>query len=181
MDRTKLTLALVAASIAVTCDQLSAEIRVEAVGLPDIRLQSCPQTKPLACSNYHQYKVIGHFSRLSLGDANNEVVKAPATRLWNRLFINTGTTARPLDIFKSSTKANTSTGHQVMSCSSIELAQQKIPPTVRIDGTTANPSGKVILCVDFIPTPPKPRGKLKLPTIAVRDGQKVTLGWSSHR
>ena len=69
MNKKTLTLILVAASIAVTCAQVVAGIRVEAVGLPTINLSTCPQTKPLPCSKFHQYKVIGHFSNLSLGDA----------------------------------------------------------------------------------------------------------------
>ncbi|MFK7910284.1 MAG: hypothetical protein AB8F34_06735 [Akkermansiaceae bacterium] len=182
MTKKTLTLALVAASIAVTCAQVTAEIRVEAVGLPAIQLSACPQVKTLPCTSYHQYKVIGHFSNLTLGDANQSGTNSStAPRLWNRLLLTSSGNVRPLDIFKSSTNANTGTGHQVMSCKAVELAKQNATPTLRIDGTTANPSGKVILCVDFIPAAPKPKGKLNLTGMTVRDGQKIAIGWQRQR
>lgn len=179
MNQKTLTLALVAASIAVTCLQVTAEIRVEAVGLRTISLSACPQSKPLPCTTFHQYKVIGHFSNLTLGNAHKAKTVAP--RLWNRLLVCATSTVRPLDIFKSSTEPNAETGHQVMACSAVELAKSDTRPTVSIDGTTANPSGKVVLCVDFIPTPPKPRGKLNLSGMTIRDGQSVAIGWQRNR
>lgn len=177
MNKKTLTLALVAASIAVTCAQAVAEIRVEAVGLNTIRLSACPQAKPLPCTGYHQYRVIGHFSSLTLGDAGTKA----APRLWNRLLLSSGSKLRPLDIFKSSSVPNTGTGHQVMACGAVELASGRNRPAVRVEGTTANPAGKVVLCVDFIPSPPRPSGRLNLTGMTVRDGQKIAIGWQRQR
>ena len=188
MNKKTLTLALVAATIAVTCVQLSAGqpagIRVEAVGIPVTHLTASPQIKTLPCANFHQYKVIGHFSSLTLGDApqneNNwgSATGKPLPRQWNRISLSRDSWTRPLDLFKSSMEANATTGHVVMACSPVELAKRGSNPVMRLEGTTRNPTGSVILCVDFIAKPLRPKGSLNLAGMSIRDGQKIHIGWN---
>ncbi|MEK6192903.1 MAG: hypothetical protein N2F24_01525, partial [Deltaproteobacteria bacterium] len=202
-----LTLALAITSIAVTCAQLSAEIRVEAAGLPTTQLTSCPQQKPLPCENFFQYKVFSHFSNLTLGDARNahrkhnpnfvtlpsshkaeaplqtiqSVGTSKTAKAWNRLSIRVNSRNAPLDSFKSSSQPHASTGTTLVSCPAWNPAQQGKHPIISIEGNTKNPSGMIILCVDFIPTPPQPTGSLSITRSGIRNGEKAPLAWHINR
>ncbi|MCP5538337.1 MAG: hypothetical protein H7A51_19150 [Akkermansiaceae bacterium] len=205
MNKNTLTLALVAASIAVTCAQLVAGIRIEAVGVASSQLDHCPAQKTLPVQNYFQYRVFGHFSLLTLGDA--PVAPQPEapllTRLpgpsgddrhgsgatgkmiaWNRLFLTAGDSVKPLDIFKSSPRSRSTTGTVQSHCSSAQTSdwsKSASPPMVRIEGNTRNPDGAVVLCVDFIPAPPVPQGQILLSRTHLRNGEKIPVAWKIHR
>lgn len=205
MNKQTLTLALLAASIAVICANAVAgerttphdthpptNIRIEAAGLPPLVLTKCPEQKPLPCGKFHQYKVFGHFSLLTLGEttsANNNTTVSPVTtsykrkpvKAWNRLSLRTDSRTFPLDIFKSSATPMATTGTLLSPCNARDLAAKTNPAIISIEGNTKNPSGLIILCVDHIPTPPRPTGSLSIGHGVTRDGDKTPLLWKINR
>ncbi len=207
MNKKTRTLTLAITSIAVTCIQVFAEIRVEAAGVPTTRLTSCPQQKPLPCEKFFQYKVFSHFSKLTLGDPPNlyrrdhpnfvslpteqqaeaavpaieRVDPSKTTQAWNRLSIRVDSRNTPLDLFKSSSRRHASTGTTLASGPAWDPVQQGKHPVLSIEGNTRNPTGLIVLCVDFIPSAPRPTGNLFITRPGIRNGEKAPLAWNISR
>ncbi len=207
MNKKPLTLALAITSTAAGCLQVSAEIRVEAAGVPTTRLTCCPQQKPLPCEKFFQYKVFSHFSNLTLGDPpsahrsdhpnfvslpTGQQASAPlptiqrgaptkTAKAWNRLSIRVDSRNTPLDLFKCSSRPHASTGTSLATGPAWNPAQQGKRPVISIEGNTRNPTGLIVLCVDFIPVAPQPTGSLFITRPGIRNGEKAPLAWNITR
>lgn len=173
---------LVLALMALLNITAAAQIRIEAAGLPTTKLVSCPQQTPLKCGKFYQYKVVGYYSQLSLGAARPQPsATGMPLKSWSRLSLRSTTDQFPIDIFKSSTAAHSSTGHQATACVAWNAGKQNNAPVIAVEGNTTQAQGYVVLCVDFIPAPPRPRGQLRLTRSSVRDGEKAPLAWKTQR
>lgn len=205
MMKKTLTLALAAASITAICPPAIADIRIEAVGLTPTRLVHSPDQQNLKVADFYQYKVFAHFSLLTLGDIPlPEKPSAPLLTLsapgkqpkpvipakpinrkaWNRLTIDTGNGQSPLDVFQSSSRRQASTGTILSSCPTPLISnwsQSPVTPAVSINSNTRNPSGLLVLCVDFVPSPPRPTGSISLNGNAPRTGDKIPMAWNIQR
>ncbi|MBT8044893.1 MAG: hypothetical protein KJO79_08075, partial [Verrucomicrobiae bacterium] len=89
-----------------------------------------------------------------------------------------------LDLFKSSSRTHSTTGTLLTYIPKNKIsnwAKAAKAPTVSIDGNTKNPSGKIILCVDFVPRPRIPVGRILLNGNTPRNGEKIAVTWKIYR
>jgi len=172
------------AAIAATLTGItSAQISLESAGLPTTNLNRCPQKVTLNYSQFYQYKVIGYFSQLKLEASQAQPHTAHSMPLiaWSRLTLRGNNGTFPIDIFKSSRARNQITGHEATPCAAWHAEEGLGNTVIAIDGNTSQTKGYVVLCVDFVPVPPRPRGKIRLARSSVRDGEKAPLTWLTQR
>lgn len=172
----------ITAALAVCCASADAQISFEASGLPSVQLDHSPQQLPLGCGQFHQYKIVGYYSRLTLpGGGDGAAAGGGPLRHWSRLTLRANSRQFPVDIFKSASAAPSGTGHQATSCAAWNASGTGGNPLLAVEGNTARPRGYVVLCVDFVPVAPRPRGRLRLTRAVVRAGEKAPLAWKIRR